>query len=389
MKVLHVTPSFFPALVYGGPTQSVYQLCCALVRNGCEVRVLTTDANGSDAVLDVDTTRDIEIVNGLWVRYCHRILDVSISPTLLGLLAGRILWADVVHLMAVYSFPTIPTLLLCNLFGKPVVWSPRGMLQRWEGTRKPTLKALWRMACRIVAPNRLVLHVTSEQEGQESARYFPRAEIAVIPNGVEVPAADRRRTTDDGSSGLRSPVLGPQSALRVAFLGRLDPKKGIENLLQARSLINGGLKLSMTIAGTGNADYERELQQAICHMPSAMKPTMIGSVSGAAKEKFFENSDVVVVPSYTENFGLVVAEALAHGVPVIASKGTPWQRVEENGCGLWVDNSPESLASAIKLISGMPLREMGLRGREWMQREYSWDLMAKRTIEVYERIATR
>jgi glycosyltransferase involved in cell wall biosynthesis len=113
---------------------------------------------------------------------------------------------------------------------------------------------------------------------------------------------------------------------------------------------------------------------------------MIGSVLGGDKGKLFANADVVVVPSFTENFGLVVAEALAHGVPVIAGKGTPWQRVEEIGCGLWVDNSPESLAAAIKQISKMPLREMGQRGRDWMAREYSWDLMAKRTMELYSSI---
>lgn len=243
------------------------------------------------------------------------------------------------------------------------------------------------MVCRVAAPSRLVLHVTSQHEADESGPTFPRAEMAVVPNGVEVPEVDRRRTTDDGSFGRRSPVLGPQSALRLAYLGRLDPKKGIENLLQARSMLNGTAGLSMTIAGAGAAGYERELQRAISHMPSAIQPTLLGAVSGENKEAFFANADVVVVPSYTENFGMVVAESLARGVPVIASKGTPWQRVEEVGCGLWVDNDPESLASAIKRISGMPLRAMGERGRDWMAREFSWDQMAKRTVDVYQRMA--
>ncbi len=371
MKVLHVTPSFYPALVYGGPTESVYQLCCALVRNGCEVRVLTTDANGPDAVLDVDTDRDVEIENGLWVRYCQRILDVSVSPTLLRLLAARIRWADVVHLMAVYSFPTIPTLLLCKLLGKPVVWSPRGMLQRWDGTRKPRLKALWELTCRTVAPNGLVLHVTSAEEAKQSSARAPGMQMAVIPNGVEIPESVTH------SNGHRD--------LRLVYLGRLDPIKGLENLLRARSLLNGnlGARLTLTIAGAGDAHYAQGLQTTIAQMAPAERPKMIGYVSGGEKAKLFDNADVVVVPSYTENFGLVVAEALAHGVPVIASKGTPWQRVEEIGCGLWVDNSPESLAAAIEQISRMPLREMGQRGRDWMQREYSWDLMAKRTMELY------
>jgi hypothetical protein len=122
MKVLHVTPSFYPAWIYGGSTHAVYQLCCALVRNGSEVRVLTTDANGPDAVLAVDTETDVEVASNLRVRYCHRLMDVSVSPALLRHLTAGIRWANVVHLMAVYSFPTIPTLLACKLLGKPVVW---------------------------------------------------------------------------------------------------------------------------------------------------------------------------------------------------------------------------------------------------------------------------
>ena len=172
----------------------------------------------------------------------------------------------------------------------------------------------------------------------------------------------------------------------MVYLGRLDPIKGIENLLQARSILKDDTRssLSLVIAGAGSAEYTKHLQYIISRMSPVERPKMVGAVLGGEKERLFANADVVVVPSHTENFGLVVAEALARAVPVIASKGTPWQRVEEIGCGLWVDNSPQSLANAIKQISRMPLREMGRRGREWMLREFSWDLTAKRTMELYD-----
>jgi len=372
MKVLHVVPSFYPAHVYGGPTQSVYQLCRALAHNNCEVRVLTTDANGPNAVLDVDTTKDVEIASGLSVRYCHRVLDVSVSPTLLHLLASRVRWADVVHLMAVYSFPTIPTLFLCKLLGKPVVWSPRGMLQRWDGTRKPRLKALWEMACRLVAPKRLVLHLTSQQEADESAARFPRAEVAIIPNGVEIP-----------DSVTHSPR---QQDLRLVYLGRLDPKKGIENLLHACAKLVAAAKprFSLVIAGSGERVFERSLSESIRSLGLTDHVQMIGAVHGQAKEALFTAASMVIVPSHTENFGLVVAEALAHGVPVIASKRTPWRAIEEHRCGLWVDNDAASLADAITRMSQMPLEEMGRRGRQWIEQDFSWDERAKEMIRLYE-----
>ena len=338
---------------------------------GQEVRVLTTNANGPDTVLDVSTSEDVRFSSELWVRYCHRVADVSVSPTLLRLLASYTSWADVVHLMSVYSFPTIPTLAACRILGKPVVWSPRGMLQRWDGTKRPHLKTLWEIVCRSASPKRLVLHATSDEEARESQSRLPDVQTVVIPNGVEIPGRIERH------SGL--------AERQFVYLGRLHPKKGLENLLDACKKVRQSLGISsqLTIAGDGDLSYVNSLRSRIQELGLSETVRMIGRVDGDAKKEFFENADVLIAPSHTENFGLVVAEALAHGVPVIASRGTPWSRLEEVGCGLWVENDPESLAAAIQRISTMPLREMGLRGREWMQREFGWDSLAEKMTQVY------
>ena len=376
MNILHVTPSFHPAYVYGGPTRSVYELCRDLARADCEVRVLTTDANGPDAVLDVDTTCENDLA-GFRVRYCHRIKDVSVSPTLLRLLPEYVRWADVVHLTAVYSFPVIPTLLICRALNKPVVWSPRGMLQRWEGTSRPLIKTIWEQVCHLVAPRKLILHVTSEEEREESAARMPGVASAVIPNAIEVPN--------------KIAAINGNKVLRLLFIGRLHAKKGIENLLAAYQRLNGNLSVpvSLTIAGAGDPHYAESLRESARRLGISEQVRMTGAVQGEDKEDAFMNADVVIVPSFTENFAMVVAEALAYGIPVIASTGTPWKRLPEMGCGLWVDNQPESLAQAIRDISRMPLREMGLRGREWMQREFAGEIIARKMFAVYESLIER
>ena len=344
-------------MVYGGPTHSVYALCQSLVHLGNQVRVLTTDANGPRSVLNVNTSGDIEISPGLQVRYCHRVADVSVSPVLLRLLRLYVSWADVVHLMAVYSFPTIPALVACRMLGKPIVWSPRGMLQRWDGTRRPHLKAIWEIICRIAAPGGIVLHATSIEEASESEGRLPGVKTVIVPNGVDIPPAIVHRNG--------------RCEYRLAYMGRLHPKKGLENLLKAYKTVRDslGATSSLVIAGDGDKLYVQSLNVQIRELGLSATVQMMGHVSGDAKREFFESADVLIVPSHTENFGLVVAEALAHGVPVIASRGTPWRRVEDIGCGLWVENDPESLAAAIQRISAMPLREMGRRGREWMHGE--------------------
>ena len=115
----------------------------------------------------------------------------------------------------------------------------------------------------------------------------------------------------------------------------------------------------------------------------------LGKVFGEAKEDLFANSDVALAPSHVENFAMAIAEPLAHEVPVIASRGTPWEGLQTNGCGLWVDNDPQSLAAAIREIRTMPLGEMGRRGRRWMEREFSWHSVSNQMLAVYRECLVR
>ncbi len=123
MRILKVSPSFYPAFSYGGPIVSTYELCRNLPLLGCEVRVLTTDTNGLGRTLEVEKGKEVCFEEGFSVRYCHRVLRHSVAPTLLQLLPQYIAWADVVHLDYVYSFPTLPTHFQCRLLRKPLLWS--------------------------------------------------------------------------------------------------------------------------------------------------------------------------------------------------------------------------------------------------------------------------
>src|SRR3981081_1054091 len=376
MKVLHVVPSFHPAYFYGGPIRSTFELCRGLVELGCEVRVLTTNANGLDQVLDVDTNEEVELPEGFRVRYCPRRLRHSVSPTLMRLLPAYMRWADVVPLTGVYNFPTFPTLFWGRLLNKPLIWSPRGALQRWEGSSRVGLKGVWDSLWYHAADHtELTMHATSEHESREILARFRNLRTAMIPNGVDVPV-ELDRVDRNGE-------------LRLLFIGRLDPKKGIEALLKACSLVGSTLPWRLAIAGWGASEYVSDIKDHISALGMSERVKMLGAVLSEAKKGLFEHSDVALVPSYTENFAIVVAEALAHGVPVIASKGTPWSRLEDMQCGLWVDNDPESLAAAIRSISTMRLQSMGLKGRQWMQAEFSWQSVTKQMLALYQRCARR
>lgn len=372
VKILHVIPSFYPAHRYGGPIQSVYDLCRHTVAQGNDVRVLTTTADGPDQVLYPDTT--VRFLPGsIEVKYCSRLAADSVSASLIRSLPHSVRWADVVHLTAVYSFPTIPALLAAKVANKPVVWSPRGSLQRWSGSTNVRAKKYWDRLCRLVSPRRAVLHVTSDDEARESAQVYPHTPFAVIPNGVSIPESLNRHT--DGRT------------LRLLFLGRLHPKKGIENLLAACAQLDEAAgapwQWRLTIAGIGDPAYTASLGSLIRQLRLSERVRMAGQVSGSSKQELLEQSDLLVAPSFTENFGMTIAEALAHEVPVIASRNTPWQAIGTEGCGLWVGNDPGTLVRSILQLRTGALREMGRRGRAWMIREFSWTKRAAEMLDVY------
>lgn len=371
MKVLQVTPGYHPAHIYGGPIESVHQLCRHLGQAGCFVQVLTTDTNGADSVLNVDTRNVIAIDENLAVRYCHRVWPHTVSPALVRALPSYVRQADVIHLTSVYSFPTLPTLAICKRFDKPVVWSPRGSFQRWPGTRRARAKALWEALCRQLLPKKVMVHATSEQEAREIECRMGKIDLTVIPNGVLVPKVIHHTPRE--------------THLRLLYIGRLHSQKGIEKLLHACRILleRRGTAWRLTIAGAGDQEYLRNLEALAASLSLAGQVTFLGMVVGNEKEKLFEDADILVHPSYSENFGLVVAEALAHGVPVIAGKGTPWFNLEAHGCGLWVDNSPESLAAAIARLDVEPLREWGERGRDWMIKEFGWEKVAVNMCALY------
>jgi glycosyltransferase involved in cell wall biosynthesis len=204
-------------------------------------------------------------------------------------------------------------------------------------------------------------------------RHFPNFSATVVPNAVRLPAAVNRPPSD--------------GTLRLGYIGRLHPKKGIENLLEAcRILKERGVVYSLVVAGAGRARYTRSLVRKIALLEIGGAVRMAGEVHGAAKRAFFEGLDLLVVPSHVESFATVVAEGLAFGVPVIASRNTPWARLVEQGCGLWVDDDPASIAQAIDEMRTMPLQEMGRRGREWMSAEFSWDTIAREVCNAYAMI---
>jgi glycosyltransferase involved in cell wall biosynthesis len=392
VRILHVTPAFYPALVYGGPMRSLYDLCRALADAGEHVRVLTTDANGTgrvEAAVGAEVTWPTGRGASVQVRYARRRAGHTVSPELLRVLPGYVRWSEVVHLTAVYSFPTLPTLLVARRCGRPVVVSPRGSFGRWGQARRRWKKVPANALLQALARRGVLVHATAEPEALDVRRCLGDVPTVVVPNGVD---AAEFATVPAGSGawlrGLAS--LKPEDGPLLGCLGRLHPKKGLERLVGALPrLARRWPRVQALLAGPDAGAEQARLAALALALGVGDRVRFLGAMYGAERISFLAGLDVFVLPSFDENFANAVAESLAAATPVVASRQCPWPELESRGCGRWVEPEAEAVAEAVESILLGDHAAMGERGRAFILAERTMAPAAERMREVYRALVRR
>lgn len=271
--------------------------------------------------------------------------------------------------------------LMPNLYGAfaarrhpqaPVIYSPRGMLAPAALTFSKFKKELfWHLAQKKALSRATCFHATSIHEAEDIRRAGLNAPIAIIPNGIDVPYIPSKQE--------RAP------SRTVLHLGRLHPKKGTHKLIEAWIRIQSTFPTwTLRIVGPSEKGYVERLQQQANR--GAARVTFEDGLYGAERLQAYCSAELFVLPTLNENFGLVVAEALAAGTPVICSKGAPWSGLHHHRCGWWIDHSVDSLELALRAAMSLSDTErslMGARGRSWMAAEFSWESVARSMRSVY------
>ncbi len=216
-----------------------------------------------------------------------------------------------------------------------------------------------------------LFHATAIQEAENIRKLGLRQPIAFIPNGVDLPS-------------LIIPHLVKSQQRTLLFLSRIHPTKGLLGLVNAWHRVRP-TGWRVVVAGPNEDNHQQVVEKAIRRAGLEKDFAFVGLVEGTAKEQLYLQADLFVLPSFSENFGIVVAEALAYGVPVITTKGTPWQDLITYRCGWWIEVGAEPLAAALREAVCLDDRErqaMGLRGRQYVQR-FSWPQLAEQMLATY------
>jgi len=366
MKVLLTATSLLPS--YGGPAISVSRLATALADAGVEVGLWAADGSaGGTPILPKNApvqrlvgaesealarfgSADLFHDNGIWLPHNHR----------LAVLAAK--------------------------YGIPRVVSIRGMLEPWAFRHKRAKKRIaWWLYQRCDLAQAQCHVTTGETEARNLRRLELGVPISTIPNGVDVPdnVSRPRKTESHGA-----PVNCHKTAL---FLGRIYPVKGLPMLVDAWARVRPD-GWSLRIAGPDEAGHRKRVEKAVVKAGLADVISFTGPVEPHLKSSLFFESNIFVLPTHSESFGMAIAEALAHGLPVLTTTGAPWPMLEERGCGWWVQPTVEGimggLAQATRLDSET-LQSMGENGRGFVLKEFSWDRVASLTRSTYESVLRR
>jgi glycosyltransferase involved in cell wall biosynthesis len=357
---------------FGGPSRSVPALAEALARENVDVDLVACESEpgyGDPILPDANLVR-VHLLPVLSRQGHWRAKQNDFYRALCEGAQG----ADtVIHDNGLWLPTNHATASTARTLGCPLVISPRGMLSAWElkhhGWKK---RVAWMLFQRHDLLSASALHATSEQEMGDFRRAGFGGPISVVPNGVDL---------SEFNSAPRA-----ERATRIALcVTRLHAKKGLMNLVEAWSEARPH-GWQMVIAGSDEDRHRVELESAIAARGLEDAFEFVGPVDGERKQALYREADVFILPSHSENFGMSIAEALASGVPVITTRGTPWKDLVEHRCGWWEDVGAVPLANALReaiALSDEERRQMGLRGRQLVEQKYSWQHIAKEMKSLY------
>lgn len=380
MRVLHITPYFAPAFVYGGPPRSILGLCKALRKIGIEASVFTTTANGTSDL--APSAAQWDIYESVPVHYFSRTFPKRFfrASTLAATLPCVFDDYDLLHVHGVWNYTNWNASLQARKLGKPYIISTRGMLDAGSMTHKSWRK---RVAYTLLERDNLnaasFLHASSQAEAEAIGGYGLETKVFVLANGIEVP---------DGaflpSLSFRKRLnLGGETPL-IVFLGRIHPTKRLDLVAAAFTRVLKAIPTArLIVAGPNENNYRQYLAPYFTAIENSV--LWLGEVDQEEKWLLLREANALVMCSDSESFGLSVVEALSVGLPVVVTRTCPWAEVETEGCGYWVPQEAFAIADALtKILTDQPAAKvMGERGKVLSTAKYRWEGIAKQMAEYY------
>jgi len=361
MRILTFISSL--SLKSGGPSRSVPMLVKGLAQEGVNVTLMTIRSHDMNIHAIEGTSAKLKILEE----------DYSIGELETYVISEKF---DLIQIQSVWDLNYHKLCKVARKYNIPYIITPRGMLEPWSLSQKRWKKKLaWCLYQGKDIKKAACVFTTSKLEAEHVRALGVNVPISVIPNGIE---------TDGYVCRISNDMVKEQ----VLFLSRIHKKKGIELLIDAwANLIPGYCGWQLIIVGDGDFDYIETLKTRINGLGLEDSVQIKGPVYGNAKVKLYQESTIFCLPSYSENFGMVIAEAMSCGVPVITTTNCPWEMLNETDTGWCIDLKVEVLEKTLQeamSLSPARLFEMGQKGRSLISENFNYRSVANKTKILYE-----
>lgn len=380
MRVLHVIPSLSPK--DGGPSFAMPLIARGLKRAGVQVDVATTEGKGEQHIAHDEMSV---------FSFPRQIEFYKVSLPLSRWLSAHVSRYDIVHLHALFSYASYSVANIANKRGVPYIIRPLGVLNHWgiENRRRLLKRLSFRLIERHMLENAAAVHYTSEQEKLEAEELGVRSRPAIIPLGIDRSAFCEM----PGAGRFYDRFPGARERNIVLFLSRLDRKKGLDLLLRAfAELHRTNPAILLVIAGEGNEEFVDGLRGLAEQLGIAGEVLWTGFLGGDDKLSAMSAASLFVLPSYSENFGVALVEAMAAGLPCVLSNRVGLDRdVKEYEAGLVVPCDKEPLTLAMRrVIDDARLRHrLGANARRLVNERFSMEATADSLVKLYDKILSR
>jgi glycosyltransferase involved in cell wall biosynthesis len=385
MKLLHVIPSL--AKVKGGPTQILLETVKALREQGVETEIVTTNDNGAE-ILDVPLYQCVEYANvPVWFlpRAFLPMKEFIFSIELTRWLGQHLKDYDLVHTHYLFSYAPTCAAAIARQQKIPYLVTPYGMLTPWALKHQRHKKQVYSIIERHNLNQSVAIHCATAEEAEDVRNFQVSTPTFVIPYGVHLPTYQPQ-----AKQKLRNIYNIPPEMPVVLFFSRLHPKKRPDLLLQALSkLATLNYDFHLILAGSGEPDYFTYLTNLVSSLGLGKRTSVPGFVTGQDKDVLIQGSDIFVLPSFSENFGIAVAEAMAAQLPVIVTPDVQISPdIAQAKAGLVIEGDVESLASAIAQLLTSPeyRQQLGKNGKRLVSHRYSWNAIASQFNGIYRSI---
>jgi len=387
MRILNVLSNLAPA--YGGPVQICRELSRGMVARGHEVSIYTTHLDYPTGVRDVPTDRPIE-EHGVTIRY----FPVEITPMFVSVGLGRTLARDVpnfdiVHVHGVYRYPQVIGGMMARHHRVPYLVRTYGSLDPFmyhKNERKLAKRIYERLFMYRLLNGAAAIHYTTEEEAERTGFLKLRPPRLVVPNGIDSGRYERRDLT--GAFRARH---GLEDRFIVLHYGRITMKKGLDLLVPAfAALAREVPQAHLVVAGPDNENFGAKVRGWVEAEGIDDRVTFTGLLQGDDALAVLNDADVFALPSYTENFGISVVEAMAAARPVVISDQVNiWREIERHEAGIVVPCDQARFAAALVALARDPERRraLGAAARRTAAELFDWNAVIGDMEAAYARYA--